>query len=234
MEKRHYSGCMICQSELVYSETQKVIKCEYCGEEKPTQTVCQNGHFVCNECHVMTAMKFIEKTLLSSSETDLIELFIKIRSHPEIPLHGPEFHSIIPGVVTTVYRNSGGDISDNRIKTSILRGQEVKGGACGFHGACGAALGAANAVGAIILSNPLKPAERRITMQVSSVLLGALSEIEAPRCCQRDCYIVLKTLSGISKDILGKHLKAEKELICTQYQLNKECILSQCPLFKKV
>ena len=52
----------------------------------------------------------------------MINLLNLLRSHPSFPLHGPEHHFAVPGVILACYKNSGGDVSDEDIITAIERG----------------------------------------------------------------------------------------------------------------
>ncbi|RNA64176.1 methyltransferase domain-containing protein [Prosthecochloris sp. ZM_2] len=227
----HDSGCLVCGSPLQYQEHEAQRTCHYCGREFSTQTVCTQGHFVCDSCHAEDAIDVIRHLCLTTRETDMLRLFEQIRRHPSVNLHGPEYHAMVPGIILASYRNLGGDIIDMNIESGISRGSTISGGSCGFMGICGAAAGAGIAFSIMLKANPLKPAERKSAQQVTAEILGRIARLKAARCCQRDCWIALTTSAEISKKQLDIPLRAEHSMTCTQKELNKECLGKGCPIF---
>jgi len=161
----------------------------------------------------------------------MIDLFLRIRKHGAIPMHGPEYHSLVPGIILSVYKNLGGPISDEGILTGIERGRSVAGGACSFLGICGAAAGVGIAFAIIIGATPYSGRERQLVMKVTKEVMEKIAAYEAPRCCQRECWTALKAASVLSEKHLSIHLPAEQGITCTQYRSNKECIGGECVLW---
>ncbi len=230
---RLMSGCMLCGRPLVYllQEMEKI--CNYCGNTFRAHAVCEKEHFVCDACHSKDALKVVKHLCLDTRETDMIDLLNAIRRHPSIPLHGPEHHFALPGVMVATYRNLGGDVNNKDIITAIERGKSVPGGTCGFWGACGAPLGAGIAFGIILKSNPVKPAERQIVQQITGKIIDELGSIQVARCCQRETWTALKIAARVSKEFLPAPLQAEGSTKCFQKKFNKECPGSACPYFEK-
>ncbi len=158
---RHHSGCLVCGSPLVYQSQARPGRCHYCRAELPAQTLCEQGHFVCDACHTAEAAAVIRHICQATEETDLIALMDEIRRHPAITCHGPEHHVLVPAVILTAYRNLGGGVTPEMFETALARGQAVPGGACGFMGVCGAAAGVGIAFSLLLGANPEKPARRR-------------------------------------------------------------------------
>ena len=104
-------------------------------------------------------------------------------------------------------------------------------GACGFMGCCGAALGVGVAFSILLGANPLRPAPRKTSMRITARVLEKIAEREAPRCCQRECYLALKAAAELSRDYLPLALEAEGELECGQHEDSRDCIGPACPLF---
>jgi len=224
--------CMLCGQPLVYLEEQRQETCVFCGNQYPANAVCEQGHFVCNLCHGKDMVDVVKHICTHTDATDMIDLINQLRSHPSFPLHGPEHHFAVPGVITAVFRNLGGDITNSDITTAIDRGRAVPGGVCAFWGTCGAAVGAGIAFGIILKSTPLKPKARQIVQQVSEAVIHDLSRIEAARCCQREVWTTLKTVARLSEVYLPLVLKADGEVQCRQQGKNRECIREACPYFK--
>ncbi|MBN2232553.1 MAG: methyltransferase domain-containing protein, partial [Deltaproteobacteria bacterium] len=145
--EKHPVDCMVCGAPLVYFERERELTCVYCGAAGVANAQCENGHFVCDRCHAEDALAIIEHLCVSSREKDMIALLDHIRRHPRVPMHGPEYHAMVPGIVLAGYRNAGGELSDEQIVTGIRRGSRVPGGFCGFYGVCGAAIGVGAAFG---------------------------------------------------------------------------------------
>ncbi|ACS78921.1 DUF5714 domain-containing protein [Maridesulfovibrio salexigens] len=225
-------GCMVCGAELEYLTSYREMICAFCGETHEANGHCANGHFVCDKCHSEDGMEVLPHLLKSSTETDMIELLKKARSHPAIPMHGPEHHALVPGVITTAYRNCGGGIDDKVIDTAISRGAKVAGGFCGFMGVCGAAIGVGAAMSAILEATPLTASERSIAQKGTLAALKLIADIEAARCCQRDCWLALKAAAQVSEEVLGLRLQADAHILCDQMKNNKECMGRNCPVIR--
>jgi hypothetical protein len=193
-------------------------------------TTCEKGHYVCDQCHTEDAVAVIRHICLQTDETDVVRLFERIRSHPSIAMHGPEYHAMIPGILLCTYRNLGGDISDKVIETGILRGKGVAGGFCGFMGICGAAVGVGVAFSLLLDANPVKPSQRSTVQGATQAVLAEIAGVKAARCCQRDGFIALTKAAELSQTLLPVTLKAEYRLVCRQMRLNKECLGKTCVL----
>ncbi len=229
---KHITGCMVCGADLVYSQTSEQFTCYYCGRGIYGNVVCAAGHFVCDKCHAHDALSIIEEVCLGSGETDMATLMVRIRNHPAFPMHGPEHHSMVPAIVLTAYRNMTGKLTRDRILLGIERGGTITGGSCAFCGVCGAAVGVGIAFSIILQGDPCKAAERQMVQQLTAQVLQAIGRYEAPRCCQRDCWIALTTAAGLSEQYLGVRLRADAEPVCLQSRKNRECIGAACPLYE--
>jgi MoaA/NifB/PqqE/SkfB family radical SAM enzyme/SAM-dependent methyltransferase len=230
-DTRRKSGCMCCGEELLYFTEPLEMACSYCGQTYLADGCCEKGHFVCNQCHQENGLEVIKAICTTTREQDLIKLLTIIRSHPSIPMHGPEHHAMIPGILLACYRNCGGKIGSQEILTAISRGADVPGGVCGFWGACGAAIGIGIGVATIFAATPLTPGPRQLAQEFSGRILTALASRKGGRCCQRETFIALSETARLSTELLSVSLHAEATLHCDQYLKNKECIGKQCPLW---
>ena len=228
---KHTSGCMVCGQDLTYFATNRTADCYYCGKAFQANALCSNGHYVCDQCHAFDALEVIRTVCVQAPDSDMIDLLLRIRKHAAFPMHGPEHHSLVPGIILSVYKNLGGPISDEGILTGIERGRSIPGGACSFLGICGGATGVGIAFAIILGANPYSGRERQLVMKVTKEVMEKISAYEAPRCCQRECWTALKAASGLSEKHVSIHLPADKGITCTQYRSNKECIGTPCPLW---
>jgi len=227
------TGCMVCGAPLRYPAAEEELDCAFCGRNSSANAICKNGHFVCDTCHAEDALAVIEHICRTTTEIDMIALMQTIRSHPALPVNGPEHHALAPGIILATYRNLGGGLTDEHILRGILRGSQIPGGACAFLGACGAALGVGTAFAIILDANPLKGAGRSTVQLATERALGAIASLEAPRCCQRDLWLALRAAESISAELLPVSLQAQAFLQCTQAAENRECIGLACPLMHK-
>ena len=228
---RHTSGCMVCGSKLVYTNEVKDKTCHYCGSQTKTNSKCSKGHFICDSCHQQEGGKIIRQICLNTKATDLLSLLTTLRSHPAVPMHGPEHHAMMPGIILAVYRNCGGRLDVESISAGIDRGSKVPGGACGFWGTCGAAIGAGISAALILDATPLTPNPRHQAQAFTAKILTAIAEITGGRCCQRETWLALTHTARLSKEFFGVQMHADTALHCDQYMKNQECIRKQCPLW---
>jgi MoaA/NifB/PqqE/SkfB family radical SAM enzyme/SAM-dependent methyltransferase len=225
------TGCMVCGADLTYFHVHENRTCHYCGQVIPANAACTKGHFVCDPCHQKDAVAIIKHICLGSQKTDAGSLMQTIRSHPHFKIHGPEHHSLVPAVILTSLRNSGCDITAEQVITGIERGQTIAGGACAFLGVCGAAVGVGIAFSILLAATPYDGDKRQIVQQATQMVLGEIASYNAPRCCQRDCWIALQIASKLLQEQFGKTLPM-KPIACGQFLKNRECIHEKCPLWQ--
>jgi MoaA/NifB/PqqE/SkfB family radical SAM enzyme/SAM-dependent methyltransferase len=230
---RKPAGCMLCGKPLRYLPREEQRECVYCGRSLLANAVCETGHFVCDQCHTEDSLAVVEHICLTTRETDMIALLRTIRSHPAVPMHGPEHHAMVPGIILSTFRNLGGSIGDETIRLGILRGGKIAGGYCAFMGICGAALGVGTAFSLLLDANPLKGSQRKSVQSATLRAFEEIASLEAPRCCQRDSWLALRAAARISGDYLPLALHADADLPCEQAGMNQECIGSRCPLVRE-
>lgn len=138
---------------------------------------------------------------------------------------------MVPGIILASYRNRGGAVTDEGIRTGIRRGSKVPGGTCGLMGICGAAIGVGVAFGVILESTPLAPVERCSDLVATAEVLAEISRSEAARCCQRECFVALRKTSDLSRDRLPITLWAEVLFDCEPSADNAKCIGAPRPRF---
>ena len=229
----HPYGCMICGSELLYDQASNLMECTICKRVVESVAKCEQGHFVCDECHRSDPLKSLSRLCHESVETDMIGLLKKIRRSCNFPVNGPEHHSLAPAIVLTCFRNLGGGVTQADISEGIRRGKVCIGGSCASLGICGAAMGVGIAFSIILGANPLTPVERQSSMLVVAAAANDICSYQAARCCQREVYLSLKQASKLSTMLTGLHIPAEHGMFCSQHHIQKECLKQNCPLYPK-
>ena len=132
--------CLICKAPLEYLTEDIEMECIICHKKELSKTRCIKGHYVCNECH-MQGLDSIWQVCLNENSKNPVEIIKKIMKLPSCHMHGPEHHIMVGSALLTAYKNAGGSIDLKAALTEMKnRGSRVPGGACGFWGACGAAI----------------------------------------------------------------------------------------------
>ena len=231
--QRRRQDCMVCGAPLVYRTSSMEASCHYCGQLGSTNASCEEGHFVCDQCHQAEGLAVIRQTCLQTMEEDMVALLQEIRQHPALNMHGPEHHALLPGVILATARKRGMALTDADILSGIERGAKVPGGACGFMGCCGAATGVGIAMAVLFDATPITPFARQQAQAATARVLSRLAELKAGRCCQRETWLALQEVAALSRELaLPVELLAQAPLHCSQYVHNKECVRKQCPLWE--
>ena len=223
-------NCLICGKPLIYFEEEKLLECRLCHKQKPANAACEDGHFICDECHAGGGAAVLDY-LLHSGEKDPIALFLHICAMPEVHLHGPEHHSIVPCVLLTAYRNCGGALDLERaLREAWRRGQKVAGGSCGYLGICGAAAGAGIFASIVSGASPMTPDEWAIPQKLAAQCLEKNAAFGGPRCCKRTGRLAIETAAAFSEKEFGVAMPCSRPA-CGFSPLNSECIGERCPFF---
>lgn len=224
------SSCLVCGRPLVYFGRTESRVCSICGKEKPADAACEAGHFVCDDCHSAGAEAAIA-LLLNSKERDPVRLYLECCRLGSVHMHGPEHHCIIPCVLLTAYRNCGGELElEECLHEAWRRGKKVSGGACGYLGACGAAVGAGIFVSIVTGATPLAPQEWVLPQEMTRRCLGANVAVGGPRCCKRTGRLAIETAAEFTLEHFGVELPVSRPA-CEFTAMNRECLKGRCPFY---
>ena len=224
--------CLICGAPLKYEELDELMECAICHKKENSKTACENGHYICNECHTQ-GMDSIFGVCLAERSKDPIYIIKKLMSLPFCHIHGPEHHVLVGSALLTAYKNAGGDIDLAKALSEMRsRGKQVPGGACGFWGACGAGISAGMFVSVVTGSTPLANEAWGLSNQMTSIALGAIGEVGGPRCCKRDSYLAIVKAAEFAREHLGVKMEIGK-IKCTHSAQNNQCIRKRCPFFNE-
>ena len=225
-------NCVFCGKPLIYFPEEKLLECRICHRIKPANAACEDGHFVCDECH--SGCEAVVLTYLrKSNEKDPIALLHQIFKLEDVHLHGPEHHSIVPCVLITAFHNCGGQLDfDSCLLEAWKRGKKISGGACGFLGVCGAAAGAGIFASIVSGATPLTGKQWAIPQRLTAACLEAMAEVGGPRCCKRTSRIAVECAVEFSQREFGVSMPVSRP-DCTYWSRNNECIRQRCPFFPK-
>lgn len=223
-------GCLVCGAELVYSTSISTQVCDLCGREDQSLISCPNGHFVCDACHAATAMDRIGRVLASTPLADPSAVLEQILALPGLPMHGPEHHAIVPGVLIAAARNAGAPVPGGALETAMKRAAKVPGGWCGYYGACGAAVGVGVAVSVLTGATPLRGEQRSLALSATSFVLQDMVD-DQPRCCKRASRVAVAAAVTFLREHLDIDLPAPGTVRCAATERNRECPRELCPYF---
>lgn len=220
--------CIICKAPLEYLNEDTLMECSICHKVEMSKTRCVNGHYVCNECH-SRGVDSIVGLCIGEKSIDPIEIIGKMMDMPFCHMHGPEHHVMVGCALLTAYANAGGKLNlPNALSEMISRGSKVPGGACGFWGACGAAVSTGMFMSIITGSTPLMNEAWGHSNLMTSRSLGRLGEIGGPRCCKRNSYLSIHTAVDYIEEVTG--IKMQKpSIVCRHMSSNSQCIGNRCP-----
>jgi hypothetical protein len=224
------NNCGVCARPLVYS-TESICKtCALCGKTEKASIFCPAGHYICDACHGKAALEVLKQILATSTTTDPAAILEQVISHPSVPMHGPEHHSIVPAAIVAAVRNSGYPLPEGAIEKVLERASKVPGGWCGLYGDCGAAVGAGIAVSVITGATPLTGRQRTLALASTSLALSRMLD-EQPRCCKKASRIAIQSTVDFLRERLGVNLPQAETVKCSFSLRNKECAREKCQYF---
>ena len=223
--------CLICKAPLVYLEEDKLMECAICGKKENSKTSCENGHYVCNECHTK-GLSDILSLCLNTKSKNPIEIIDKMMSMSFCHMHGPEHHIMVGASLLTAYKNAGGRLDLKKALDEMFRrGKAVPGGTCGFWGACGAGISTGMFISIVTGATPLAEKSWGLSNQMTALALSRIGRIGGPRCCKRDSYIAILSAVEFTNKKLGVKMESRK-ITCKRFLKNNRCIKSRCPFYK--
>lgn len=228
-----FSDCMLCGKPLRYERESTLRRCSVCGEDALSNCACEDGHFVCDACHTAGLDVFFIPFLLGSEERSPLTLLEQVMALPQVHMHGPEHHAIVPCVLLTAFHNCGGgnDLKAD-LSTALKRGKQVPGGTCGFWGVCGAAAGAGIYMSILTGSSPVNENAWAIPQQLVARCLTTLAEVGGPRCCKRTSRLCIREAARFTAELFGIEMP-ETPVRCSYMKQNRECIGRSCPYFPR-
>ena len=151
--------------------------------------------------------------------------------NPNMKMHGPEHHFLVPAVLLAAYYNIKQDYREKatKIRMAKKRAEQILGGFCGFYGNCGAAVGTGIFVSLITDATPLSVTDWKLANLATAKSLFSVAEHGGPRCCKRNTFLAILKAADFVKENFGVSFKINKELKCAFYPLNNECLQEKCP-----
>ena len=229
---RGEGACLVCGKPLIYLKKAEEMECSFCHKKYKSYAACEDGHFVCDDCHEEKGIRIILETCAGSTCKNPITLMQDLMENPYLYMHGPEHHVLVGAALLTAYRNCGGAI-DLAASLSEMRerGSSYPGGACGLWGCCGAAVSAGMFFSIVTQATPLTGKSWGLSNQITAQALGAIAKLGGPRCCKRNSFTAVKEAVLFTEHHLGIRMELPDQIQCGFWAENQQCLKHHCPYY---
>lgn len=236
--KRAKGACLVCGKPIVYYERARKMQCVVCGREVENHASCEEGHYVCDECHGEKGIQVIMNGCRNTVSKNPLVIMQELMQNPYIYMHGPEHHVMVGAVLLAAYKNCGGyenyggteEFLEN-LEEMKERGKEYPGGSCGLWGCCGAAVSTGIFMSILTKATPLTGNSWKLSNQMTAKVLGAIAELGGPRCCKRDSFIAVNEAVKFVEEKLKVKMEMPDEIHCGFSDENEQCLKRGCPYY---
>ncbi len=161
-----------------------------------------------------------------------MEMALNLMRSPQVKMHGPEHHFLVPAVLLAAYFNVKKDHEQKvvKIKEARARSSKVLGG---FYRDCGAAVGTGIFISLITNSTPLSKQEWKLSYLMTAKSLLTIANHGGPRCCKRNSFIAIAQAANFLRDNFNTIVKINRKIRCEFTDLNKECLKKNCPFYPR-
>lgn len=232
--KRNENACLVCGKPLKYFTKPITMECHFCHQKFSSYACCEDGHYVCDECHSKKGIEAINEFCKNTGSTNPIYIVQSIMENPYIYMHGPEHHIMVGAALITAYHNAGGDIDlEEGLAEMHERGKQCPGGTCGFWGCCGAAVSVGMFMSIITDTTPLSTRTWGMSNEITSKALTKIASYGGPRCCKRNSFTAILTATEYIRERLGISMSLPEQVVCSHSDENHECLGRRCSYFSK-
>jgi hypothetical protein len=181
----------------------------------------------------LSNLDLIEQVCRTTALEDPLAIACTIMQRPQISLHGPEHHFLVPAVLIAAYYNHRGspEKKDPALRQARKRAGAVQPAFCGTHGTCGAAIGTGIFMSLITHAGPLKKEEWSLSNQMTARSLTAIAVSGGPRCCKRDSWLAIGEAVKFLAEKCGISLPVTEHIACEYATINQDCTGYECPFY---
>lgn len=167
------------------------------------------------------------------SPLGVVEIANRLMALPELPVHSPYHHFLVPAALLTAVHLADGDREalEKDLAVAMERSGQIPGGICGLYGCCGAAVGAGIFASIYQKTTPLSKSGWAADNAMTARCLQSVAAVEGPRCCKRVTWLTLQAAISAARELLGVDLGAVPDISCEYYTKNRECRGKCCPFF---
>ena len=229
---RNPGACLICGRPLQYFQQEQEMTCVLCGKHFPSRASCEEGHYVCDDCHAKRGVEVILDYCRKSPLKDPIQMAQEIMDDPFIYMHGNEHHILVGATLLTAYHNAGGKLElEPALEEMRKRGGSYPGGSCGFWGCCGAAVSAGMFCSIATGTTPLSGKSWGLSNAITACALERIAALGGPRCCKRNSFTAIRAAVEFSREHLGVSMELPDRILCRHSSENQQCIRKACPYY---
>lgn len=153
---------------------------------------------------------------------------------PQVRMHGPEHHFIVPAVLITCVNNlAGRSLEELQKKLDIaeIRSISETPDHCQYAlGSCGAAMGTGVFLSIYTNRTPETEDEWSLMNSIIAKCQKNIADAGGPRCCKRDTYISLETAVDFLKERFSIELEKSQGK-CTFSLRNPTCKHEDCTFY---
>jgi hypothetical protein len=177
----------------------------------------------------------IEQYCIKSESEDPLEMAITLMKNPNVKMHGPEHHFLVPAVLLASYYNLINDDQKKaeKIREARNRAGNLLGGYCGYYGACAAGVGTGVFVSLITGATPLSKHEWKLSNMMTSQSLCSIADVGGPRCCKRTTFLSIIEAVDFLNGNFGVEMNVNRDLKCEFSSLNRECLRDECRFYSR-
>ncbi len=227
------SGCRVCGKEVTTEDTPLEQTCDLCGKSSANRFHCQEGHFVCADCHTDGIIESAIMFCNCCNLRDPVEIIKCLMELPGIDMQNPEYHTLVGAAMLTAYSNCGGDIDlDKTLNELCQRCAKYPASACIQWGCCGAAVSAGTFV-SIITSVHEHDDDNSyfLSNTMTGQALTHITSVNGSRCCKRASFLALEAAVKFCAERFGIKMEMPPAIICTHTRGQHICQASDCPYY---
>ncbi len=225
---------MVCSALLWYHTKAVEGTCHYCGQKDQWYISCPEGHFVCDTCHNKETMQQIEAIILQTTSTAPFAIAEQCMELAILPMLGCQHAFIAGGALMAALKNEGTfKLTDKDIREVFQRTQQqAHGGYCGLTGTCGIAPALGSCIAILTGSKCGTDKEQRLTMELVSRVVRAITELTGPSCCKAYVRTSLTVAVAFLSEYFSLTLPRQEKIFCEHTEKHPHgCRREQCPYY---
>lgn len=231
--------CLICGQIQILTKNAVSTQCMFCGDFFYANSICKNGHYVCEGCHMNRALDTITHICEKSKQQEVIAILFELMMDKWINMHGPEHYYLVAAALLTAYKNR--EYRTIAVKKSFpvlldeakKRASKIPANACGYWGCSGEAIGAGIFASLVLGVSPMSVGERSHANLITAKVLEKIAEYGGPRCNKRESLIAVMTTSEFIAEHWQMPLTDFEGVECLFFERNVDCIGQRCSFFPK-
>ncbi|MCL1810580.1 MAG: DUF5714 domain-containing protein [Clostridiales bacterium] len=229
--------CLICGGGNIYSKSAVRTQCMFCGEPFYVNLICENGHYVCDDCHLERSLAEITDICMKNKQKEAVGIAFELMMNKWVRANGPEHPFLVAATLLTAYKNRGyGTEPFTRNFSKLLeeaqsRTLKIPENSSSFWGCAGEAIACGIFAGLILNTTQMSTVEFRFANAITAEALGQIAEYGGPRCSKRESLIAIIEASQFTDKNWHMPLTDFAGAECKFFNANPDCTGSKCPFY---